>query len=213
MDVVMLGARDIASNMPLSIAMYRLRKRVFGDRLDWSVALSGDMEIDVFDTLSPTYLIARTSRGDVVGAVRLLPSTGPTMLAEQFPYLLGGEAMPRSKTILESSRFCVDTRIGNEPGEGGIHRATLMLFAAMIEYAQRVGAKTIVTATDTRMERILRRSGWILRRIGTPTQMGGMVAVAGFLDASDQVLQQLRTMLGAEAAILMLAETPGLRAD
>ncbi|WP_283845291.1 acyl-homoserine-lactone synthase [Bradyrhizobium cenepequi] len=31
--------------------MYRLRRRDFNDRLDWSVSVSGEFELDVYDTL------------------------------------------------------------------------------------------------------------------------------------------------------------------
>jgi len=33
--------------------MHRLRYRVFKERLDWDVQVSGDMEVDDFDALHP----------------------------------------------------------------------------------------------------------------------------------------------------------------
>ena len=33
--------------------MHRLRYRVFKERLDWDVTVSGDMEIDEYDALDP----------------------------------------------------------------------------------------------------------------------------------------------------------------
>jgi acyl homoserine lactone synthase len=59
--------------------MHRLRYRVFKERLEWDVQVSGDMEVDLFDALHPAYLIQRASDGQIQGCVRLLPSTGPTM--------------------------------------------------------------------------------------------------------------------------------------
>jgi hypothetical protein len=56
--------------------MHRLRLRVFGQRLDWDVEISGDMEIDEFDALHPAYLIQRASDNSIQGCVRMLPSTG-----------------------------------------------------------------------------------------------------------------------------------------
>ncbi|MBO4225298.1 GNAT family N-acetyltransferase [Bradyrhizobium neotropicale] len=171
--------------------MYRLRRRVFKDRLDWSVSVSGEFELDVYDTLGPTYLILMSEGGEPVGSVRLLPTTGPNMLADTFPILLGGTAAPRDERILESSRFCVDTKLAAEQAGNGLNRATFTLFAAMIEAARCVCADSIVTVTDTRMERILRRAGWPLRRIFAPQQVGSTMAVAGFLDASEQVLHKM----------------------
>jgi len=37
--------------------MHRLRYRVFEERLDWDVQVSGDMEIDAFDACQPVYLL------------------------------------------------------------------------------------------------------------------------------------------------------------
>lgn len=85
--------------------MHRLRYRVFKERLDWDVQISGDMEIDAFDALHPAYLLQRGEQGQVQGCVRLLPSTGPTMLRDTFPLLLDGASAPANPAIWESSRF------------------------------------------------------------------------------------------------------------
>src|SRR3546814_15903581 len=45
--------------------MYRLRYRVFKQRLDWDVEVSGDMELDAFDALHPAYLLQRAPDGHV----------------------------------------------------------------------------------------------------------------------------------------------------
>jgi len=185
--VIALNNHQYGQHLGLLAGMYRLRRRVFKDRLDWSVSVSGDMELDVYDTLNPTYLIALS--GDVVvGCVRLLPTTGPNMLCDTFPVLLGGQAPPRSAKILESSRFCVDTRLATGLADNGLNRATFMLFAAMIESLRAASAASIVTVTDTRMERILRRAGWPLERLAPPQRIGQTMALAGFLHASDEAL-------------------------
>ncbi|QDW42154.1 GNAT family N-acetyltransferase [Bradyrhizobium sp. KBS0727] len=171
--------------------MYRLRRRVFKERLDWSVSVSGELELDIYDALNPTYLLVVSGASEVVGCVRLLPTTGPTMLADTFPVLLGGQAAPRSERILESSRFCVDTKLAAELAGNGLNRATFILFAAMIEALRAVDADGIVTVTDTRMERILRRAGWPLERIAAPHQIGKTMALAGFLHACDESLEKM----------------------
>ena len=96
--------------------------------------------------------------------------------------------MPSSGTILESSRFCVDTSLGEDSARPGLNRATFMLFAAMIEGIRAVDAKSIVTVTDLRMERVLRRAGWPLERIASPRPIGTTMALAGYLHDSDEVL-------------------------
>ncbi|MTV14030.1 GNAT family N-acetyltransferase [Bradyrhizobium elkanii] len=183
--------------------MYRLRRRVFRDRLDWSVSVSGDLEIDIYDALSPTYLLAVSDEREVLGCVRLLPTVGPTMLAETFAGLLGNRAAPRDERILESSRFCVDTERTVELGRKGFNRATLVLFAAMLEAIRARGARSIVTVTDARMERILRRAGWPLERLCEPQPLGQTMALAGFLHDSDQALEAMYRQAEVDGPVLV----------
>jgi len=209
MHVIALNTSRFGEHLGLLAEMYRLRRRVFKDRLDWSVSVSGDLELDVYDTLNPTYLIA-VSDDAVIGSVRLLPTTGPTMLADTFPELLGGQAPPRSEKILESSRFCVDTKLAAEFADNSLNRATFILFAGMIERLRAVTADSIVTVTDTRMERILRRAGWPLERIATPQRIGETMALAGFLHASDQALALMYQRAGVAGPVLQ--DPPSLNA-
>lgn len=184
MRAISITRREYGANLALVSGMHRLRRKVFKDRLDWDVSVTGDLEIDNFDALGPAYLIIVTGGQDVVGCVRLLPTTGPNMLANTFPALLDGKPAPCSAAIIESSRFCVDTESSAHLAENGLRRATFMLFTAMIEWAQFVGAEKIATVTDTRMERVLRRAGWPLQRLGSPQKIGGTMALAGLLDTS-----------------------------
>jgi acyl homoserine lactone synthase len=186
----------------LIASMHRLRYKVFKDRLDWDVSVTGDMEIDTYDALCPTYIVVVNSENKVVGSVRLVSTTGPNMLADTFPILLAGQPAPRSPRLLESSRYCVDTTSTGEAGEHGLHKITYMLFAAMIEEAQFCGADGIVTVTDLRMERILRRAGWPLSRIGEPRQIGVTKAVAGLLEVSEEAAERIRRAGNLERAVL-----------
>lgn len=102
--------------------MHRLRYRVFKQRLDWNVAVSGDMEVDEFDVLRPVHLLNRSNAGSIQGCVRLLPSSGPTMLRDTFPILLDGQPAPRSDRIWESSRFALDLPQDAPKSSGGGYR-------------------------------------------------------------------------------------------
>jgi N-acyl-L-homoserine lactone synthetase len=173
--------------------MHRLRYRVFKERLGWDVEVAGGLEVDTFDALQPTYLLLRNFNGTVSGCVRLLPTRGPTMLREVFPILADGASIPSSDDIWESSRFALDDHKGAPSGERAVASPTYALFAGMIEFglAHRLGK--IVTVTDARMERILRRAGWPLDRLGQPREIGKTTAVAGFLEVSRQALLRLRS--------------------
>lgn len=172
--------------------IHRLRYRIFKRRLDWDVQVSGEMEVDEFDALSPCYLLQRSADGAVTGCVRLLPTTGPTMLSDTFGSLLDGRAAPASPLIWESSRFGLDPDHVGPLASQGIAKATYELLAGMIEFGLSRGLTDIVTVTDVRMERILRRASWPLRRLGQPKAFGHSLAVAGYLEVSAASLGRVR---------------------
>lgn len=203
MQAIALTRREFGANFDLVRGMHRLRARVFKDRLDWEVSVAGDMEIDRFDALDASYLLVVTPAREVVGCVRLLPTIGPNMLADTFPILLEGRMAPRDPRLVESSRFCVDTSRVAEAVENGLRRATHVLFAAMLEWGISHGQTGIVTVTDTRMERILRRAGWPLDRLGGAHLIGSTQALAGLLPVSGEVLTAVRRSGGLESSVLL----------
>ncbi|MGH6679987.1 MAG: acyl-homoserine-lactone synthase [Bradyrhizobium sp.] len=179
--------------------MHRLGYRIFKERLGWDVEVSGDMEIDEFDACRPVYLLQRDDDGRVQGCVRLLPTTCPTMLRDTFPALLDGQAAPETGAIWESSRFGVDLCTREAKTVGSIARATYELFAGMIEFGLMRRLTDIVTVTDARMERILCRARWPLKRLGAPRAIGQTIAVAGYLEVSRDRLRSVREAGGLSA--------------
>lgn len=182
--------------------MHRLRYRIFKERLGWDVQVAGDMEVDEFDACRPVYLLQRDHDGRVQGCVRLLPTTGPTMLRDTFPALLDGEAAPASEVVWESSRFGLDLGADHPKASGGIATATYELFAGMIEFGLMLRLTDIVTVTDIRMERILLRAGWPLRRLGQPRSIGKTTAVAGYLEVSADTIVRIRKAGGLEGSVI-----------
>lgn len=172
--------------------MHRLRARIFRGRLAWKVRCTSGLEIDRFDKLKPTYVLCLDRSDAVIGCVRLLPATGGTMLEKIFPQLLEAEQLTTHHRMIESSRFCVDTDAVAEREQAGLHSATLAMFAGIVEWSILNGYREIVTATDVRLERILRRAGWPLSRLGAPTQINETRSVAGVLPADWQSFDRLR---------------------
>ncbi|RUU14509.1 GNAT family N-acetyltransferase [Mesorhizobium sp. USDA-HM6] len=172
--------------------MHGLRYRVFKERLDWEVDTQDQMETDAFDSQMPVYLLLKGSDWRICGCVRLLPSTGPTMLRDTFPVLLGADVVPSSPHVWESSRFALDLPASAPKAAGGLAQATYELFAGMIEFGLAKHLTQIITVTDTRMERILRLATWPLSRIGQPKPVGKTQAVAGFLEISHTSLLRIR---------------------
>jgi len=173
-------------------SMHRLRARVFKDRLGWAVDVRDGRESDQFDGFSPTYIVALSSRSQIVGCARLLPATGPTMLDVLFPDLEASGLYKPNPFMVESSRFCVDTALDEGRAGGSLHDATLTMFAAIIEWAMVSGYREIVTGTDLRVERILNRAGWPMKRLGGPRRIGETTAVAGVLPADRRSFERVR---------------------
>jgi acyl homoserine lactone synthase len=180
--------------------MHRLRFRIFKERLDWDVQVSGDMEVDEFDACQPVYLLQKNNVG-IQGCVRLLPTTGPTMLRDKFPALLDGQDAPECSEIWESSRFGLISSKGRSQVAAGIAKATYELFAGMIEFGLSRHLTDIVTVTDLRMEPILHRAHWPLRRLGTPRSIGKTIAVAGYLEVSAESLVRVSNKGGQDQPV------------
>jgi len=176
----------------LLAAQHGLRAKVFADRLGWEVDVHDGMEVDRFDDLRPTYVLAVGDDDRVHACARLLPATGPTMIQEIFPSLLpDGRLFPHA-AMIESSRFCVDTQSQQSSTHSSINDVTRAMFAGIIEWSIVNGFSDIVTVTDLRFERILSRVGWPLQRLGAPQKIGVTTAIAGVLPADRASFQRLQ---------------------
>jgi acyl homoserine lactone synthase len=172
--------------------MFRLRARVFGGRLAWSVTVEEGRERDRFDALDPHYIIV-VADDEAIASARLLAASGPTMLADVFSVLLAGNPFMAHPDMVESSRFCVDTQSEAARRESsGLNEATLFLFAGILEWCLANGKTEIATVTDVRFERILKRVSWPLRRYGEPRLIGEVRSVAGCLPVSRELFEAIR---------------------
>ena len=108
--------------------------------------------------------------------------------------------------MIESSRFCVETSVISSPEASGqgqaLHGATWTLFAAIIEWSMANGYSELITATDLRIERILRRASWPMERVGEPKPIGNTRAVVGLLPTDRTSFESVRP--AGYASILQL---------
>lgn len=154
---------------PVAAAMFIDRKRLFVDTLRWAVPIVQDRyEIDQFDGPAATYIVALGARGEHIGSMRLLPSTGPHILGSLFPSLCR-EAVPAGANILEITRLCLPARLGATARLAVRNR----LISAMVDHARDAGvtALTAVVAWDF-LEQVV-RMGWRCTALGDPTIIHG----------------------------------------
>jgi acyl homoserine lactone synthase len=190
MKIQIAARKDFTS--PDLVEMHQLRAKVFKDRLGWEVPVSGGMEIDGYDALEPLYMMIREpGEGALRGCWRLLPTEGPYMLKDSFAELLHGEAAPQNARIWELSRFAIET---TPDSRYGFSEITMESFGEMIRYGRSHGIDRFVTVTTTGFERLLRRAGVVITRLGEPEQIGIEKAVALYVEveATYRALYQAR---------------------
>lgn len=183
-----LYADQLAEIPDLQRAMFRARAEQFKARLRWEVTVDENgEERDEYDALNPLYLIWENADGSHGGSLRLLPTTGRTMVNEHFQDVIGGGEI-RSPEIWECTRFCLSR------GAPASVSASLMMAAG--ECMKRFGIAHCVAVFDARMIRIY-------RMIGAPPEVLGTLG-----SGRSQVSVGLWEL--SEAAIRGVSETSGI---
>jgi N-acyl-L-homoserine lactone synthetase len=183
--------------------MFRLRKRVFHDRLKWEVKAEGDWELDPYDLANPIYVLSYDDETRALrGALRLLPTRGPNMLSDIFPTLLGGQPEIRDEAIWESSRFCIDPGISQDRAGNQVTIAAAELMCGVGELGLASGLTHIVTVTDVFMERMFRRMGCPGERIGDPQIIDSVDAVAISWAVTTDMLARMKQVADIGGAVL-----------
>jgi len=194
-----------SSSYPMEMdAMFRNRAEVFSERLGWEVTVKDGYERDTFDDANPLYLIAVDPHtNEYWGSLRLLPTTGPNMLRDVFPFLLSEGEYIESATIWETSRICAVSAEGQpERSQNGVSLALGELLAGIGEVAIIAGLTQIVAVFDARIYRILKAAGCDPQIIGRPRRIGGTMSYAGLFDTGEGPLQAIRDALGIEGSVL-----------
>ncbi|WP_108860436.1 acyl-homoserine-lactone synthase [Ruegeria sp. Alg231-54] len=188
--------------------MYKLRARVFGDRLGWDVNIVDGRERDHFDDLHPAHVVSIDDEGDVVGCMRLLQTTGPHMLSDVFHSILDGEPPIRSAQVWEATRFCVDTKkLGRGRGKNSVSYVTSEIMIGSFEYAKMAGVLDSIAVIDPVMNRVLQRSGNApYDYLGTAKPMGKVVAMAALMDCSDERIAGIRDYADIEHDVFLTEE-------
>ena len=190
--IVVVQEYNERENADLLDQMFRLRARVFGERLKWDVTIVDGKERDRFDDLPPVYLIHTDEAGQTVrGGLRLLPTTGPTMLADFFSDTLPDAALLSAPTIWECTRFCVDE-------DGLRHRdqiiASRELISGLGSVALAAGIDSILGNFNDRMLRLYRRIGCEVDVLGSTHRYGAPVYL-GLFPVSHTILAEVNARL------------------
>ena len=181
-------------------AMHRDRKKIFVDALKWDVpVVDGQYEIDQFDTDEALYLVALApDRQRHLGSVRLLPTTGPHLLSEVFPFLCE-KGVPVGEDIYEITRLCTAPARDIEPKL--IRRR---LATAMCEFGLLYGINKYTCVTHIQYLTHLLAVGWECEPLGEPQRVGDDVVGALSISITPATLQLFREKLGTRRPVLEL---------
>jgi acyl homoserine lactone synthase len=168
--------------------MFRLRYDTFHTRLGWDVSTDDGMERDAFDATSAVYILGKTPDHRVDACWRLLPTVGPYMLKDTFPELLHGQPAPQALDVWEMSRFALATERVATSAEG-FGPLSVSLMAEAARFAMAHGISRYVTVTTLAIERLLKRQGVHIHRLGPPVRIGIAMTVACVVEVDDTTLQ------------------------
>lgn len=177
-------------------AMHRDRKRVFVDRLRWRVPVVADeFEVDGFDTDAAVYLLNLDAERRHLGSLRLLPSTGPHLLADVFPHLCQ-RGVPRGDDVWEITRLCTS------PEASAAKTVRQELAVAVIEYALLSGIRQLTSVTHLAYLSQLLSVGWDCEPLGLPQELDGVAVGAVVINVTSETLALMRRRTGLSGSLL-----------
>ncbi|WP_061487137.1 acyl-homoserine-lactone synthase [Acetobacter tropicalis] len=164
--------------------MLQSRAIIFGERLKWDVQIVDGKEEDEYDREhNPLYFIAERPDGTHATSMRLLPTTGPTMLRDKFHQFFPGCPDIYSPTIWESTRYCATLQAGET-------YYTAELSRTLCETCLENGITNLTGIFFRPMQRIYERAGWSPEPIMNATLEGKVITLATF-DISDERLGEI----------------------
>jgi N-acyl-L-homoserine lactone synthetase len=208
--IVVIEPYNATEYSHLKEEMFRLRARVFRDRLGWDVQVVDGKERDKYDDENPVYLIYADDKArELKGCLRLLPTTGPTVLADLFSDTLPEAVHLSAPTIWECTRFCLDDGILRRGNREELLSTSAVLIAALGDVAIRAGIDSILGNFDSTMLRLYRRVGCEVEVLGS-TQRYGQPIYLGLFTISEAVLHKVKARLKNARSLIEESTPKGL---
>lgn len=182
--------------------VFRLRKRIFVDHFGWDVPHRDGREIDVYDTNHTLYLIGKDDDGRIISSARMVPTTGPHLLADEFPHLVDGE-VPRGPHIWEISRYF---RLPSDAAPDKVHNGQA-LCCSMIEMGLLFGITQFTTVVAMELFPSFLAFGWDVQPLGLSKQVEGAEAAAAEINITPQSLRNIREAMGINWPMLRYVQT------
>lgn len=151
---------DLFDFPTLANQMFQDRRAQFRDEYGWDLSVDElGREIDRYDLMNPLYVILHDKAGRHLGSGRLMPTTGPTMIADHFADMTDGVEI-ESPLIWEVTRVMIANR------DRGSARAAAALMWGGCQVGLRAGVDFFVGVTSAQMVRVFSACGWAPEVIG-----------------------------------------------
>lgn len=196
--VTSIQAFEHAQYRDVLVQMFQTRKQVFFDTLRWDVNIQGDREVDAYDALNPVYLVwCDRERSRHYGSIRLMPTTGPTLLHDVFGRTFPDAAALRAPGIWEGTRMCLDEQALRDDYPGmPAGRAFSLLLVALCEFCLSHNIHTMISNYEPHFRRVYTRSGARVHELGRADGFGRSPVCCGAFEVCSDVLSIMRTRLG-----------------
>jgi acyl homoserine lactone synthase len=207
---LLIQAHEYHKYVELLDQSFRLRKKIFADRLGWDVAVSDDRERDHYDELHPAYLLwCDEDLGQLYGCVRLMPTTGPTLLYDVFRKTFPDVSELIAPGIWEGTRMCIDEdAINRDFPDMRPDRAFCLLLLALCETALAHGIHTMISNYEPHMRRVYQKAGAELDELGRSDGYGRFPVCCGAFEVSHRVLAAMRSKLQVSEPLLLRPAFP-----
>ncbi|MCZ7450268.1 GNAT family N-acetyltransferase [Agrobacterium rhizogenes] len=179
--------------------VWQFRHLHFVDRFGWEALRKPDRrEIDSFDTDDAVHLVLE-DKGVVLGYSRLLTTSGPHLLSDVYPEIVGNAHYPRKPNVYEWTR-CVA-----EPGArlSGVE-ASHMLLTGVAEFCLSAGIEALIVETHPKLVNLLVSNLWDVTPLAAPMIYGGALVVPIHAVPSPLALQSHHRGAGINGSVLEL---------
>ncbi len=160
---------------------YRLRHKVFAEKLKWVPPSSDHVEVDMYDLWGATVGLLHEN-GTLLAMARLLPASGQFMLENEFRVLLpSGYTMRKEPDTAEITRLAIDPDI-QDPRLST--RMMLAVLKGIYQWAVENRIRYYYLEVEHRFLRALRMLGFPCEPVGPPVVLppAGAGAVAALYD-------------------------------
>lgn len=200
-----------AGKTKLLLEMYRLRAKIFKERMGWDVHVDmNGLEVDDFDTDDAIYLLNINTQGRVTGNWRIIPTSSLTMIEKVWPHFLNDIDMQKSPLCWEMSRFAVDKSVGNNIKENihSFNTTTAEMFCGLTELCTLLGIEEIYTLYNKHIAKILKRLDCAPIQVSQAYQINGEDSFVGRFIPDQAMLRKLQAATGTTCSLINQNDLP-----